>query len=83
MSAKKTGIVGSNIGPNKDSKNFIDDYLKIYRKISVSCDYVTINVSSPNTDPAQLQRKEYLEVLLREISQIRDGKLIENNRTKN
>jgi len=73
MSAKKRGIVGSNIGPNKDSKNFIDDYLKIYRKISVSCDYVTINVSSPNTEALrELQRKEYLEVLLREISQIRD-----------
>ncbi len=73
MSAKKKGIVGSNIGPNKDSKNFIDDYLKIYRKISVSCDYVTVNVSSPNTEALrELQRKEYLEVLLREISQIRD-----------
>jgi len=73
MSAKKTGIVGSNIGPNKDSKNFIDDYLKIYKKLSVSCDYVTINVSSPNTEALrELQRKEYLEVLLREISQIRD-----------
>ena len=64
VSAKKTGIVGSNIGPNKDSKNFIDDYLKIYRKISVSCDYVTINVSSPNTEALrELQRKEYLEAV--------------------
>ena len=73
MSAKRTGIVGSNIGPNKDTKNFIDDYLKIYRKISVSCDYVTINVSSPNTEALrELQRKEYLEVLLRDISQIRN-----------
>ncbi len=78
MSAKRTGIVGSNIGPNKDTKNFIDDYLKIYRKISVSCDYVTINVSSPNTEALrELQRKEYLEVLLRDISQIRNE---ENNR---
>ncbi len=54
-------------------QNFIDDYLKIYRKISVSCDYVTINVSSPNTEALrELQRKEYLEVLLRDISQIRN-----------
>ncbi len=73
MSARKNGIVGSNIGPNKNSKNFIDDYLKIYSKVSVSCDYVAINVSSPNTKALrELQRKEYLEVLLREISQIRD-----------
>ena len=78
MSAKRTGIVGSNIGPNKDTKNFIDDYLKIYRKISVSCDYVTINVSSPNTETLrELQKKEYLEVLLRDISQIRNE---ENNK---
>ena len=77
MSAKRTGIVGSNIGPNKDTKNFIDDYLKIYRKISVSCDYVTINVSSPNTEALrELQRKEYLEVLLSEISQIRNEEKI-------
>ncbi len=77
ISAKKSGIVGSNIGPNKDSKNFIDDYLKIYRKISISCDYVTINVSSPNTEALRdLQRKEYLEVLLRELSQIRDEETI-------
>ena len=73
MSSISTGIVGSNIGPNKDSKNFIDDYLKIYKKISVSCDYVTINVSSPNTEALrELQKKEYLEVLLRDISQIRN-----------
>ena len=71
--------MGSNIGPNKDTKNFIDDYLKIYRKISVSCDYVTINVSSPNTEALrELQRKEYLEVLLRDISQIRNEEKIEN-----
>ena len=79
MSAKKKGIVGSNIGPNKDSKNYIDDYLKIYRKISVSCDYVTINVSSPNTrNLRDLQKKENLEVLLREISHIRDDEINRN-----
>ena len=74
ISSKKKGIVGSNIGPNKDSKNFIEDYLKIYSSISDNCDYVTINVSSPNTrDLRELQKKENLEILLREITQLRDA----------
>ena len=43
------GVAGVNIGPNKDSKNFIDDYLKAYNLIYEYADYVTLNVSSPNT----------------------------------
>ena len=73
ISSKRNGIIGSNIGPNKDSKNFIKDYLQIYRSISASCDYVALNVSSPNTqDLRELQKAENLESLLREITQLRD-----------
>ena len=45
------GIVGVNIGANKDSKGQrrIDDYLECLRKVSNFSDYVTINISSPNT----------------------------------
>ena len=43
------GFLGINIGPNKDSKNRIDDYLKCIEEISIFADYITINISSPNT----------------------------------
>lgn len=45
------GVVGVNIGANKDSKGQrrIDDYLECLNKVSNFSDYVTINISSPNT----------------------------------
>ena len=43
------GFLGINIGPNKDSKNRVDDYLKCIKEISLFADYITINISSPNT----------------------------------
>ena len=45
------GVVGVNIGANKDSKGQrrIDDYLECLKKVSNFSDYVTINISSPNT----------------------------------
>ena len=44
------GLLGINIGPNKDTKNRIDDYLKCFRKLNDLGDYITINISSPNTE---------------------------------
>ena len=44
------GLLGINIGPNKDSKNRLEDYLICLRKFYVLCDYLTINISSPNTE---------------------------------
>ena len=51
ISRKYKGIVGVNIGANKDSKDEerIKDYLSCFRKVSGLCDYITINISSPNT----------------------------------
>ncbi len=45
-----TGLLGINIGPNKDSEDRVNDYiqcLKIFNEVS---DYITINISSPNTE---------------------------------
>ena len=47
---KKKGILGVNIGPNKQTKNQEDDFilgLKIFNNLA---DYITINISSPNTE---------------------------------
>ena len=47
---KKRGFLGINIGPNKDSSNRIEDYLVCFRKFHNLADYITINISSPNTE---------------------------------
>ena len=44
------GLLGINIGPNKDSQNRLEDYLICLRKFHNLADYVTINISSPNTE---------------------------------
>ena len=47
---KKIGILGINIGPNKDSENRTEDYLKCLKIFHQVADYITINISSPNTE---------------------------------
>ena len=44
------GLFGINIGPNKDTINRMDDYLIGLRKFYNLADYLTINISSPNTE---------------------------------
>ena len=43
------GIVGINIGMNKDQTNPADDYRRLIAQIGAMADYITINISSPNT----------------------------------
>lgn len=47
--AVQRGIVGVNIGPNKDSTDRIGDYVLGVRTFADVADYFTINISSPNT----------------------------------
>ena len=49
-SNKQIGLLGINIGPNKDSENRLEDYLKCFRTFHNVADYITINISSPNTE---------------------------------
>ena len=46
---KRRGIVGVNIGANKDSADRITDYIKGVAAMAPVADYLTINISSPNT----------------------------------
>ena len=43
------GLFGINIGPNKDTNNRLEDYLIGLRKFYNIADYLTVNISSPNT----------------------------------
>ena len=49
-SNKKLGLLGINVGPNKDSDNRLNDYLIGLRVFHEVADYITINISSPNTE---------------------------------
>ena len=49
-SNKQTGLLGINIGPNKDSDNRLKDYLDCFKTFEDVADYITINISSPNTE---------------------------------
>ena len=59
------GIVGVNIGSNKDSPDRIEDYAAGVRAMAPLADYLTINISSPNTPGLrQLQDEGALRSLL-------------------
>ena len=64
----QAGLLGINIGPNKDTKNRLEDYLVGIRTFHTLADYITINISSPNTENLRnFHDQSRLEELLREI----------------
>jgi dihydroorotate dehydrogenase len=73
---KAKGIVGINIGANKDSADRIADYTRAFATLSPLADYVTVNVSSPNTPGLRgLQNKDELTSLLDSLIQTRKNKI--------
>jgi dihydroorotate dehydrogenase len=73
--AKTKTIVGANIGKNKDTPNekAADDYEECLEKLYPHVDYVTLNVSSPNTEGLRnLQDAAPLAALLAGIKEKRD-----------
>lgn len=64
------GILGINIGKNKDTPNerALDDYLIGLNKVHAQASYVTVNISSPNTEGLRdLQQADLLETLVRTL----------------
>ncbi|VAW12756.1 Dihydroorotate dehydrogenase (quinone) [hydrothermal vent metagenome] len=66
------GIVGINIGANKVSEDRIADYVSGYSAFAPLADYITVNISSPNT-PAlrELQSQDELRPLLSGLAEAR------------
>jgi dihydroorotate dehydrogenase len=59
------GVVGANIGANRDAADPIEDYVTGLRGVYGLVDYVTVNVSSPNTPGLRrLQHGGHLDALL-------------------
>ncbi|PIB90491.1 quinone-dependent dihydroorotate dehydrogenase [Caulobacter sp. FWC2] len=68
----KGGVVGANIGANKDASDRIEDYVTGLTRLWGLSDYFTANISSPNTPGLRaLQTKAALEELLGRISETR------------
>ena len=68
------GIVGVNIGANRDSADRIDDYVKGLAAFGPVASYVAVNVSSPNTPGLRnLQARSELEALVARLNETRAG----------
>ena len=68
---KYRGVLGVNIGKNKDTPldNAADDYIYCMRRVYQYADYLTINISSPNTsDLRKLQSQDYLDNFVGDIA---------------
>jgi dihydroorotate dehydrogenase len=69
------GIIGVNVGANKDSADRIADYVSGVRAMSPVARYLTINISSPNTPGLrELQDEGALNELLAAVSEARSNK---------
>jgi dihydroorotate dehydrogenase len=68
------GIVGVNIGANRDSADRIDDYVKGLAAFGPVASYIAVNVSSPNTPGLRdLQARSELEALVGRLNETRAG----------
>jgi len=65
---RRNGVLGVNVGANKDTADRVGDYLAGIATFSDVADYLTVNISSPNTPGLRgLQAKGELEALLEAI----------------
>jgi dihydroorotate dehydrogenase len=66
------GLVGVNVGANKDSVDRIADYVEGIRAMAPVADYLTVNISSPNTPGLRgLQEESQLRELLSAVVEAR------------
>jgi dihydroorotate dehydrogenase len=70
--ARFSGVLGINIGKNKDTpnENAVDDYLHCLERVYARASYITVNISSPNTQGLRDLQEE--ETLKRFIATLRE-----------
>ena len=69
---KYKGVVGVNIGANKNSRDQkrIDDYLICFERVADYADYITINISSPNTPELRnLHNEKNIKLLIKSVEE--------------
>jgi dihydroorotate dehydrogenase len=73
LARRPTGLIGVNVGANKDTTDRIEDYVLGVRTFAPIADYVAINISSPNTPGLRdLQRRDALDELVARVGAARD-----------
>jgi dihydroorotate dehydrogenase len=71
--AQHGGLVGVNVGANKDSPDRVADYVKLIETFAPVASYFTVNVSSPNTPGLRnLQEGALLDDLLAKVIDARE-----------
>jgi dihydroorotate dehydrogenase len=74
LARRGPGIIGANIGANKDSDDRIGDYVTGLQRLWGLASYFTINISSPNTPGLRaLQTRAALQELLSRLAEARDA----------
>jgi dihydroorotate dehydrogenase len=74
LAGRRRGIVGVNIGANKDSDDRIADYAAGAREMAAMADYLAVNISSPNTPGLRaLQDEGALSDLLAAVGEARSA----------
>jgi dihydroorotate dehydrogenase len=72
------GIVGINVGANKESPDRVADYVRLIESFASVASYVTVNISSPNTPGLRnLQQASVLDDLLARVIDARD-RIVQN-----
>lgn len=70
----KTGVIGLNLGANKDSTDRAADFARVLETCGAYLDFATVNVSSPNTEKLRdLQGKAALGALLAGVIETRNA----------
>src|SRR5581483_3355288 len=71
--ANAGGIVGVNVGANKDAPDRVADYVRLIERFAPVASYVTVNISSPNTPGLRnLQQAKVLDDLLTRVVDARE-----------
>jgi len=70
---RRSGIVGVNLGKNRDTGDAAADYVEGIRRAAKVADYLVVSVSSPNTPGLRdLQQRAMLALLLRRLMNVRE-----------
>jgi dihydroorotate dehydrogenase len=73
LARRPAGLIGVNVGANKDSADRVADYALGVKTFAPLADYIAINISSPNTPGLRdLQREQALDDLLARVVAARD-----------
>lgn len=71
---RRAGVVGLNLGANKDSEDRAGDFARVLEHCGAHIDFATVNVSSPNTEKLRdLQGADALTALLNGVMETRDS----------